>query len=92
MPAPAHGFQAMAMGLTHETHLEAFKIVKDKECYSEFLLSDDMMGRVNEVKSQCSDETHLFAKLSASICPEIFGMEEIKQALLLLMIGGVTNV
>jgi len=82
----------MAMGLTHETHLEAFKIVKDKECYSEFLLSDDMMGRVNEVKSQCSDETHLFSKLSASICPEIFGMEEIKQALLLLMIGGVTNI
>ena len=26
----------------------------------EFLLSDDMMGRVNEVKSQCADESHLF--------------------------------
>jgi len=60
MPAPSHGFQARLLGLAHETHLEAFKIVKDKECYSEFLLSDDMMGRVNDVKSQCADESHLF--------------------------------
>ena len=26
-----------------------------------------------------------------SICPEIFGMEEVKSALLLLMVGGVTK-
>jgi hypothetical protein len=45
MPAPMNGFEARYRGsLVHETHLEAFKIVKDKECYSEFLLSDEMMG------------------------------------------------
>ena len=30
-------------------------------------------------------------RLSTSICPEIFGMEEVKLALLLLMVGGVTK-
>jgi DNA replication licensing factor MCM7 len=29
--------------------------------------------------------------MASSICPEIFSMEEVKQALLLLMIGGVTK-
>lgn len=33
----------------------------------------------------------MFEMISNSICPEIFGMTEIKQALLLLMIGGVTK-
>jgi len=29
--------------------------------------------------------------MSMSICPEIFGMEEVKSALLLLMVGGDTK-
>ena len=33
----------------------------------------------------------LFQRFAKSICPEIFGMEEVKQALLLLMIGGVSK-
>ena len=55
------------------------------------MLSDEMMGKVNEVISQCEGEAAVFSRISQSICPEIFGMEEIKQALLLLMIGGVTK-
>ena len=54
------------------------------------MLSDDMMAKVNEIKGNCGEE-ELFQKISSSICPEIFGMEEVKQALLLLMIGGVTK-
>jgi len=33
----------------------------------------------------------LYARLASSICPEIFGMDEVKRALLLLMVGGVTK-
>ena len=33
----------------------------------------------------------LYTRLASSICPEIFGMDEVKKALLLLMIGGVTK-
>ena len=91
MPSPFHGFKARAAGLTHDTHIEAYKIVKSKENYKELMLSEEMMAGVNEIKSQSEDENHLFKRLSESICPEIFGMEEIKQALLLLMIGGVNK-
>jgi DNA replication licensing factor MCM7 len=33
----------------------------------------------------------LFARLANSIAPEIFGLETVKKALLLLMVGGVTK-
>ena len=92
MPSPYHGFRArLAGGLTHDTHIEAYKIVKDKQNFREFMLSDEMMGKVNEIKNETSNEQELFHRLSQSICPEIYGMEEIKQALLLLMVGGVTK-
>lgn len=39
----------------------------------------------------CKDDDELFRKLASSICPEIFGLEEVKQALLLLMISGNTK-
>ena len=55
------------------------------------MLSDEQMGRVREVISKCDSPENLFNRISSSICSEIFGMEEIKQALLLLMIGGVTK-
>ena len=50
------------------------------------------MERVRDIKATCEDDNHLVRRLSQSICPEIFGMEEIKMALLLLMVGGVTKV
>ena len=55
------------------------------------MLSDEMMGKVNDIIAQCENEHAVFERISLSICPEIYGMEEIKQALLLLMIGGVNK-
>jgi DNA replication licensing factor MCM7 len=37
------------------------------------------------------DEETLFNRMAASIAPEIYGMKWVKQALLLLMAGGVTK-
>lgn len=91
MPAPYHGFQALRAGLAHDTHVEAYQIVKDKENFRDYMLSSKMMERVMEIKDSIRDECELFQRMSASICPEIFGMEEVKQSLLLLMISGVTK-
>ena len=55
------------------------------------MLYDELMARVDEIKGQSENENHLFLRIASSLCPEIFGMEEIKQALLLLMIGGVNK-
>ncbi len=39
----------------------------------------------------CDGDLLLYNRLVLSICPETFGMEEVKKALLLLMIGGITK-
>lgn len=49
------------------------------------------MERVFDIKGTCESDNQLMRRLSQSICPEIFGHEEVKMALLLLMVGGVTK-
>ena len=74
----------------HQAFIEAFDIEKDKINFREFMLSQDMMNKVEETRRNVSEE-ELFKKMAHSICPEIFGMEQVKEALLLLMIGGETK-
>lgn len=38
---------------------------------------------------RCFVEDDFYEKLASSIAPEIFGMEDVKKALLLLLVGGV---
>lgn len=81
----------MKAGLMQDTHIEAYKITKDKQNFKEYMLSDEMLERVKDMKENAESEEALFLNMATSICPEIFGMEEVKQALLLLMIGGVNK-
>jgi DNA replicative helicase MCM subunit Mcm2 (Cdc46/Mcm family) len=60
-----------------KTYIDAFHIEKDKINFREFMLSEDMLEKVNDIKRSMSEE-ELFLKMSRSICPEIFGMEEVK--------------
>lgn len=46
MPSPFSGFAAMRAGLTHDTHLEAFCISKDKQNFKESYLSDEALEKV----------------------------------------------
>lgn len=51
MPSPYTGFAAMHKGLIHDTHIEAYKIVKDKQNFREYMLSEQMMEKVMEIKN-----------------------------------------
>jgi len=62
--------------------------LKDKKNFRETYLTEERMDKVNDIRLSSENDNHLFTRLAASICPEIFGMEEVKQALLLLMVGG----
>jgi len=77
--------------LTHDTFLEAFMISKDKQNYRESFLTENTLGKMDDLRDSTKGEMELYTRLASSICPEIFGMEEVKKALLLLMIGGVTK-
>lgn len=89
MPQPLIGFRKAA--LTQDTYVEAFDIIKMKENFKETYLTPEKMERVMDIRSTCENDSNLFSRLADSICPEIFGMSEVKQALLLLMVGGITK-
>ena len=92
MPQQFHGFQAMRAGvLTHDTYLEAFMVSKDKQNYRESFLTDETLEKVQDLIDASENSMQVYSRLATSICPEIFGMDEVKRALLLLMIGGVTK-
>jgi DNA replication licensing factor MCM7 len=91
LPAPFFGYKAMRAGLSHDVYIEAFKITKDKQNFKDAFLNEKVMERVMDIKNSCENDYQLYTRLAASICPEIYSMEEVKQALLLLMVGGVTK-
>jgi len=43
LPSMATGFEALRAGLAHQTHIEACKIVKDKQNFKEHMLSQEML-------------------------------------------------
>ena len=85
LPIKKEGFKAMASGLLSETYLEAHRIVLMSKADEAEV---DLTEITDEEVRQISEED-FYEKLSASIAPEIFGHEDVKKALLLLLVGGV---
>ncbi|OAQ70623.1 DNA replication licensing factor mcm7 [Pochonia chlamydosporia 170] len=87
LPTPYTGFQAMKAGLLTDTYLEAHHIHQHKKAYSEMIVDPRLVRRIDKYR-QTGQVYELLAK---SIAPEIYGHLDVKKALLLLLIGGVTK-
>ena len=85
LPAPFIGFRGMKAGLIHDTYIESFKIVRMKKSYKETNISLDMVERIQKERAT----TDIYSRLAQSIAPEIYGLQDVKKALLLLLVGGV---
>ncbi|KAK3300829.1 DNA replication licensing factor MCM7 [Chaetomium fimeti] len=87
LPTPYTGFQAMRAGLLTDTYIEAHHVVQHKKAYEDMEI-DPMMARRIAKFTQSGNQYEYLAK---SIAPEIFGHLDVKKALLLLLVGGVTK-
>ncbi|EDR14562.1 DNA replication licensing factor MCM7 [Laccaria bicolor S238N-H82] len=88
LPTPYTGFQAIRAGLLTDTYLEAHYIHQLKKQYSEMEITPEILRATNELRN----DPALYITLAQSIAPEIYGHEDVKKALLLLLVGGVTKV
>ncbi|KZT71252.1 MCM-domain-containing protein [Daedalea quercina L-15889] len=87
LPIPYTGFQAVRAGLLTDTYLEAHHIHQLKKQYSEMEVTPEIQRQIIQLK----DDPQLYVKLAQSIAPEIYGHLDVKKALLLLLVGGVTK-
>ncbi|RYP74362.1 hypothetical protein DL771_003029 [Monosporascus sp. 5C6A] len=87
LPTPYTGFKAMRAGLLTDTYLEAHHIVQHKKAYDAMVVDDKLLKRI----SAFSQSGAVYEMLAKSIAPEIYGHLDVKKALLLLLVGGVTK-
>ncbi|XP_033009848.1 DNA replication licensing factor MCM7 isoform X1 [Lacerta agilis] len=85
LPVRQTGFRQVLQGLLSDTYLEAHHIV----CVSKSEQEELGGGGLTEEELRQITEEDFYDKLAASIAPEIYGHEDVKKALLLLLVGGV---
>ncbi|XP_022088153.1 DNA replication licensing factor mcm7-like [Acanthaster planci] len=85
LPMLRVGFRQMAQGLLSETYMEAHHIVKMNKAAEEEM----SLKELTDEEIQQIAEEDFYEKLACSIAPEIYGHEDVKKALLLLLVGGV---
>ncbi|CAA3003795.1 DNA replication licensing factor MCM7 [Olea europaea subsp. europaea] len=83
LPIPYTGFRAMRAGLIADTYLEAMSITHFKKKYEEY----ELRGDEEEQIARLAEDGDIYNKLARSLAPEIYGHEDIKKALLLLLVG-----
>ena len=87
LPTPYTGFRAMRAGLLTDTYLEAQFISQHKKAYSEMTIDPRQARRIDKYRQNGT----VYDLLAKSIAPEIYGHVDVKKALLLLLVGGVTK-
>jgi DNA replication licensing factor MCM7 len=87
LPIPYTGFQAIRAGLLTDTYLEGHHIHQLKKQYSDMEMTPQIQAQIAEMQADPS----LYNKLAQNIAPEIYGHTDVKKALLLLLVGGVTK-
>ncbi|KAI9019534.1 MCM2/3/5 family-domain-containing protein [Phycomyces nitens] len=88
LPLPYTGFKAIKAGLMTDTYLETQYVHKLKKQYDQIELTPAEAEKVASLQRN----PNIYSDLARSIAPEIYGHEDVKKTLLLLLVGGVTKV
>ncbi|KAJ2225598.1 DNA replication licensing factor MCM7 [Coemansia sp. RSA 1722] len=89
LPQPYTGFRAMRAGLLADTLIEAHHVQPLKKRYDQ--LADELTPEMYMRLAQLSSDPDAYSRVARAIAPEIFGHEDVKKALLLLMVGAPTK-
>ncbi|KAK9894513.1 MCM-domain-containing protein [Cystobasidium minutum MCA 4210] len=87
IPTPYSAFKAMKAGMLTDTYLEAQSVRQLKKQYNTMALTPEIEEAITDLRNG----SDVYNKLASSIAPEIFGHEDVKKALLLLLVGGVSK-
>ncbi|KAI8384368.1 DNA replication licensing factor MCM7 [Radiomyces spectabilis] len=87
LPMPYTGFRALRAGLLTDTYLEAQYIHRLKKQYDQLEMSLEDSQRIEQLRA----DPNIYSHLARSIAPEIYGHDDVKKVLLLLLVGGVTK-
>ncbi|KAI9314944.1 MCM2/3/5 family-domain-containing protein [Dichotomocladium elegans] len=87
LPMPYTGFKALRAGLLTDTYLEAQFVHRLKKQYDQI----EMTPEEEEKLRVLEQDPNIYSKLARSIAPEIYGHDDVKKTLLLLLVGGVTK-
>lgn len=87
LPTPYTGFRAMRAGLLTDTYLECHYVSQIIKNYTNIEKTPQSEAAIAEL----NQGGNVYEKLAKSIAPEIYGHEDVKKALLLLLVGGVTK-
>ncbi|KAH7417392.1 MCM2/3/5 family-domain-containing protein [Cadophora sp. MPI-SDFR-AT-0126] len=87
LPTPYTGFKAIRAGLLTDTFLEAQHVTQHKKAYEDLAVDNRVFKRIEQYRAS----GHVYEYLAKSIAPEIYGHLDVKKALLLLLVGGVTK-
>eukprot|EP01066_Platyproteum_vivax_P008499 Platyproteum_vivax@DN3574_c0_g1_i1.p1 len=86
LPYAKRGFSRFRSGLSAETYLEVHHIRKHRRG---FVVSNEYSPQ--QIENILKNTPNMYDKLAMSIAPEIFGHLDVKKALLLQLVGGVTK-
>jgi DNA replication licensing factor MCM7 len=87
LPIPFTGYKALRAGLITDTYLEAHHVLQLKQQYRDMSLTEEISEQIRSVASQPG----VYDRLASSIAPEIYGHEDVKKALLLMLVGGTNK-
>jgi DNA replication licensing factor MCM7 len=87
LPQMSTGFRASRSRLTMDTYIDAHTITLAKKNYSEMDLSEEELETVIDLGAS----EGIYERLAQSISPEIYGHLDVKKAMLLSLVGGVTK-
>lgn len=87
LPMPYTGFKALRAGLLTDTYMEAQYVHRLKKQYDQIEITPEEQVRLEALQR----DPNIYSKLARSIAPEIYGHDDVKKALLLLLVGGVTK-